>query len=550
MTTSTQAAERMRVSGFGWMGRHLDLVACLALAAGLGAIWYVIVVQTPTSLWGVPLDPPVMSLAQAVNIDFWLREPGHRALSQAQYYQPGLWFQFASYAAYRATAGAGSPEQLFDAAMRDPQAFWNVLRLLPLLLSFIGMALLWRLSRGIGPRALAVASYFVCSAALTFGTTLFFNESLTLVLAAIYFAAALQLLGSPARPMSVAVICGLASAVLYLHKMNYVVWSLALIPALLTSAALGRCRWTSALLCILVMMATMVVTVLALGYLMLTPLGLRQMLEAHREIVLGSGIYGQGSRTVISLQVVLSNLKDVWSGERSLLLFLATACLLATVAVMRHLTDRAWLARNLPEGIFVFAAAAVTLLSVLKHFQGYYLVAVSAVFPFLVIWLARAGYRHLLWLLVALVAYSAVPNVAITLAQQKQWAEDERDILADNKVILNRAMSPGDVRLWMYRVIDPIGQRLFLVSFTGLDRLMSNLVALQGPQFFVSPWHTNIGTAKGFVPMKDVPWRQIVVSKDTMPWISTQAHPWVNDPAIDRTELRKVILFERRASVP
>ncbi len=232
MTTSTPAAESIQAGGFSRMAGQLDLCAALVLAAGLGVIWYVVVIQAPTSLWGVPLDPPVMALAQGVNIDFWFREPGHRALSQAQYYQPGLWFQFASYAAYRATGGAGSPEQLFDAAMRDPQAFWNVLRLLPLLFSFIGMALLWRLSRGLGPlaRSLAIASYFICSAALTFGTTLFFNESLTLVLAAIYFAAAFRLLAaSPARPILAAVICGLASAVLYLHKMNYVVWSLALI---------------------------------------------------------------------------------------------------------------------------------------------------------------------------------------------------------------------------------------------------------------------------------------------------------------------------------
>ncbi len=298
------------------------------------------------------------------------------------------------------------------------------------------------------------------------------------------------------------------------------------------------------------MMTTMVVTVLALGYVMLTPSGLRQMLEAHREIVLGSGIYGQGSKTVISLQVVVSNLKDVWSAERSLVLFLGATCLLAVAATVRHWSDRAWLTRNLPEGIFVFAAAAATLLSVLKHFQSYYLVAVSAVFPFIVIWLARLGYRHALWVLLALVVYSAVPNTAITLAQQKQWSQDEQDILADNEVILNKAMAADEVRLWMYRVIDPIGQRLFLVSFTGLDKLMNNLIALQGPQLFVSPWHANISTSKGFAPMKDVPWRQIVVSKDTMPWISTQSHPWVNDPAISRTELRKVILFERRAAAP
>lgn len=553
MTILIKPVQNTRWSAFSRLAGRLDIVTASALAAGLALIWYMGVFQMPTSLWGVPLDPPVMSLAQAVNIDFWLREPGPRALSQAQYYQPGLWYQFASYAAYRAVGGSGSPEQLFDAAMRDPQSFWNVLRTLPLILSFMGMALTWRMSRGIGAlaRSIALVSYFVCSATLTFGTTLFFNESITLILAAIYFAAAFSVLAdNNARPVLSAVVCGLAGAILYLHKMNYIAWSLALVPALLAGAALGRFSWKSAFLRVTVMVAAAVIGVLLLGYVLLTPSGLRQMLESHREIILGSGIYGQGARTVISPRVVLSNLKDVWIGEMSTLLFLGLSMALAAFAIVRHARDRAWLLRTLPEGVLVFAAAAVTLLAVLKHFQGYYVVAVSAVFPFLVIWLARAGYRHAFWILAAIVAYSVVPNVTGTLAQQRQWAADERDVLADNKAILARPLVADSVRLWMYRVIDPIGQRLFLVSFTGLDRLMSNLVELQGPQFFASPWHANIATAEGMVPMGDVPWSEIVVSRDTMPWINAQSHPWINDPKVTATELKKVILFERHPAIP
>ena len=113
MSTQILASQTPRPRRRIFAGKTIGYVFMTGLFAGLVGLWYALVFTAPISLWGVPLDPPVMSLAQAVNIDFWLREHGPRALSQAQYYQPGVWYQMICYLLYRMTGGYGTPEQIF-----------------------------------------------------------------------------------------------------------------------------------------------------------------------------------------------------------------------------------------------------------------------------------------------------------------------------------------------------------------------------------------------------------------------------------------------------
>ena len=529
--------------------RHAEYIFLLALAATLLALWYWTVIGIPVSIWGIQGDWPVMSLAEAVNIDIWLREDAARQLGQPQFYQPGFWYQLTSYGIYRAVAGSGNARELFQSVVRNPDRYWAVLQVAPLFLTAIGSALVWRTGKRADAvtRCAMVACYFVSSSSLSYATFQYFNESFTLALAACFFPMALNVLADgQKRPLLNALACGLAASLLYLHKMNYVVWALALIPAFLAAACFRRMTWWSAILRSLLLVAGTAGGVLALGYVFLGSQGLAAMLISHRDIVLGSGIYGTGSHTVLALDTIIASAELTWISDNYTLILLGVATGWCVFTLLSHARDKSWLQRHLPESVLLFAAALAMLLALLKHYQPYYIVSVVAVFPFLLLWLSQAGARFHAAAAIGLTAISICIAIPDILGQRRYVARTEAKTTADSRLIAARTLAPDTARLWMYRTMDPIFGRLFLVNFSSIPSLMKDLAILQGPQLLVSPWYANIidqtGASKD---MKDIPWRSIVADKEIIQYIDKKTHPWVDDPTVKRTDFEQLTLFER-----
>ncbi len=97
----------------------------------------------------------------------------------------------------------------------------------------------------------------------------------------------------------------------------------------------------------------------------------------------------------------------------------------------------------------------------------------------------------------------------------------------------------------MYLTHNDIAGRIFMLSFIGIDRLLANVVALQGPHFFVSPWHGSVATLSGSRGVNDIGWSSIVVDKEWLRWVDRSVHTWIDDPKIKRTKMEQVVLFER-----
>lgn len=528
----------------------LDRLFFIALVVTLGAFWLRAIFGIPIEFWSAQLDWPVMPLAEAVNIDFWLREPGERALSQAQYYQPGMWFQAVSYGLYRLTAGSGSPTELFEHVIQEPAWYWLALQTAPLALTGLALALLWRGTQGFSAtsRSAALASYFVATASVLYGTWGFFNESFTFALALLFFPLAMRLLrAEQSHPILASALVGLAASGLYLHKMNYVVWAIALIPALCAGALVGRIRWTDALLRIVALMICMVVGILVFGFLLLgSRAGLELMLGAHLQIVLGSGLYGNGDKTLVAFSTLLANIKSMAVTEPAMLLAFAMLTALSTMLAVRRRRNMDWLKRYLPEGVLLLTAAGVMLLALLKHYQPYYVVSVAAVFPFIVIWLTRAGASDASLAAVLLVSTIGFAGGAYTADRMRvNWASAEARMRADDAIIASKPLPEGSIRLWMYLTHNDIAGRIFMLSFVGIDRLLANVVSIQGENYFLSPWHGSVATLVGPRDVSELPWSSIVVDKAWLKWIDRSVHSWVNDPKVKRTEFEQVVLFER-----
>jgi len=261
----------------------------LAIFFAFFAYWYYFAFAHPVEIWTPNEDAPIMGFAQAVNIDFWFRTSGVRALSQAQFYQPGLPFQFVSWILYRLAyfGQTTSPIELFKIAIQNPAPFWISMEITALLLSFLSCFLIWRraIQYGVVTAIAATLVFYSSMSASHYGFIVFWNESFTLLFAVIYFFTALSFLrAEESRRWIWLIASGVAAGFLYLHKMNYVVWGVALLPAIIAEAVLNPKTWKKAHAYGAVYLATLVAVIIGFGRILLGSIGFKNMIASHKEI--------------------------------------------------------------------------------------------------------------------------------------------------------------------------------------------------------------------------------------------------------------------------
>lgn len=417
--------------------------------------------------------------------------------------------------------------------------------------TLISVAILWFVAEryGILVAVIVASVYFVASPTLWFGIYVLYNESITLFMAVTFFLAA-----SPAfspevrRPWFASAAFGVAGGLLYMLKMNYVVWALAAIPGYGVAVLVGRFSWRTGLARSAIFAGSLATTIVVLGVLLLGRSGFRQMIDAHTALVLGAGYYGSGSRTVLSLSALLSGLESLWHGERYMMYTIAVLLAVAVVLALVKVRDGVWFRDHLPEGIFLFAGLFGMILAILKHYVPYYLVSVSAVLPFIVLWQVRAGRAWTALLLIPFV-YMGVQATALAQWHHRQSAVVyARETIEDTEAIMQLRVADGQVRLWMYRIIAPEFQRNFLVDFSSLPMLQKHVVALQGREYNFSPWNDWVLYEGRLTKMEHVPWQYLVVDRNHMKYVSESLHPWAKDESMKRTEFNRLILIERPIS--
>lgn len=520
---------------------------------GLFNFWAFFVVKNPAPFWGIAEDGPVMSLAQAINIDHWIFESkGDRSLSQAQYYQPGLPYQIVSWIAYRISSAELQNSFLdnFNRVISDPQKFWFGIQLITILLTFSALILIYLRAKEEGPFVLlsALLVYFVSVQSQHYGIFLFFNESFTLLFAVLFFSFVQELLSSQKSiSMPKIAFIGVVTGCLYLHKMNYVVWGFAFLPALLVRHLLvGESFMHFIQRSVLFIVAT-ISSILLFGGLVLSWQGLVLMLKAHLDIFIHSEAYGTGANSIVSKAVMTNNISLFANNDFYVLLALISFIILPSILLLIKRKNRDWLRQNLPSWILLMAAMLVTTLAIVKHYQPHYTVAIAAIFPMWVIWLSRAGTKWIMPLALPLIVYGVLTNGKTKMDYwNSEIAKIEKSFI-DESNILKMQIGTDEVRLWMYRVVTPSFQRVFLANFAGLDvRLLPEIEKMQGRQWMASPWHNLISTLNGYVKMEDVNWRYLVMPKSytndgTVLW---DQHPWIKNPAIKKIDFNELTVFE------
>ncbi len=515
--------------------------------------WIFIVVLHPISLWGVPEDAPVMSLAEAVNIDFWLTTSGPRVLSQAQFYQPGMYFQIISWLAYRLSAPSlfMPAMELFKANAIQPLAYWFYIQSAALALVLAAIIFLWKQVKAFDFLSLltVLTIYFSCVSATRYGIFMFWNESFTLLFAILFFSYAVQILNNSSSLSSRSIfICGLFAGLLYLHKLNYVVWGLAFLPALIVRAWLIERRFRRVIAQIGIYFLAIFVSVECFGRIFLGAQGFSKMLSAHKEIFMGSEIYGGGPRTFVSLRMIVQDFKNFYYSDPIAFVLFFSFLVLPPLYILIKRKDRDWLNKHLPHLTLLLAALSAMGLALLKHFQTHYTVSIAALFPLFIIWFWQSDVRakKIIPFLLPLIIFGIYRNTNTQIENNRACLATEIATLADEAEILKMPMGANEKRLWMYRTIVPSFQRLFILDFSGLKNLQSQLDEMQGAQWLISPWQSSLWTPNGVKEIAQVNWRYIVITTEalTANLISLNQHGWMNDKKIKKTVLRKLTVFE------
>lgn len=529
-------------------------IAIVTFAFLLVVMWAYLRFFHPITFWGVGEDGPIMSLAEAVNLDFWFSEKGSRGISQAQFYQPGMYYQLTSWVAYRLSSApvfGFDHIELFKKTMVEPHGYWQITQVIPLLISFVTLGLLWMRVRKETLLTLiaCITIYFAAVPAMRYGVWMLFNESFSFLFAVVFFTSCHRLfLSGPILPWKKIFVCGLLGGLLYLHKMNYVVWALALLPAIYVSGWLNRMALRRMFGRMAVYFLTIVLTVQAFGRLFLGSHGFHQMIDGHKAIFMGSGIYGNGDRSVVKASVVIENLKGFWVSDPFTLILVLILIGISFFAVYQNRKNRDWLRVHAPEGVLLIGAAGLMSLALLKHFQPYYTVSVAALFPLIVLWLANAGQKRALPWLLPLIVLGIGLGIQIELKTRKLELVAEARSLSDETATLAMKLDPGGLRYWMYRIVSPSFQRLFLVDFSGLPKLIDLVSSGYGEQRLISPWLDVVLLDGKYQKISETPWQYIVVGKSTLAlYVDKKMHLWTELPNVKKTELMDTLVYENTA---
>lgn len=285
----------------------------------------------------------------------------------------------------------------------------------------------------------------------------------------------------------VIVLAGLVGAFAYLNKLAYAYIPLALVCAIFWKAYFGGIGWRRTATLIALSLFTFVAVVVAVGYFIIGWKAFVYLLRFHRNVILGSGLYGGGERVVVSGEGVWRAIMAIPSDRAyAVPLALIAGVALNIAGVISGLRNR----QN--EGIAVMAigaglAALYSALSVMKHYDSHYTAGVSATLPGCVLacflfargWNSKARFTAVAVasLAILLMAGPVLLEVRGVLASK---VNATRLAAADIKEVGVQTAGMERVVDFSYRVPFPQFVEGFVVHYAGVPRLTEEYVRSRG----------------------------------------------------------------------
>jgi hypothetical protein len=179
----------------------------------------------------------------------------------------------------------------------------------------------------------------------------------------------------------VAVFSASVSAFAYLNKLSYIYVALALAAAGILNLVFRRPGWTRASLLCILYGVTFVLVIVAVGFAIIGREGFDALIEFHKQVVRGSGMYGTGEEVVVSGGAVWRAIAAI-PDDRAYAMYIALIG--GAVLVVGGFATGLRGAAHFPAALIGIGAGLACVLSaavVLKHYALHYTAGVSATLP-------------------------------------------------------------------------------------------------------------------------------------------------------------------------
>lgn len=435
----------------------------------------------PVSFWAMS-DYEPHSLANALNMAYRLADlKMYTPLGMS--YHPGVPFYLMS---WLALALIGHPLGsdgigLFNGLVDHIETFYLMMIFFAGLVGAAGIFVFARSAQALAPAGVTIGGLALWLFSLPATMFTFVSpgmETFALLINALFLWILVKLAYQHEIGERFVILAGYIGALAYLNKLSYLYIPFALITAIVVKLVFYRTDRRRSAWLVSLFVVSFIFAVLVVGFFIIGWQAFRDALVFHKQVILGSGLYGKGDAGVMSGSVVWNNLMAI-SANRAYGIAIA---LLAGIGLgIGGLVTAFKKPEHLPVAVLsigVAVAATLSALAVLKHYNEHYTAAVSATLPACVVagyllskawaWGVEAAYSLVVAVAVLLMAYPVTGSLAARLTF---YSEQSRLARADMQQIA--ALTAGDSRAIYYTYRSPFAQfgEGFVIDFASIPRL-------------------------------------------------------------------------------
>jgi len=338
----------------------------------------------PASFWAVT-DYETLGLADALNMAYRLADlQQYKAAGLTNH--PGVPFYFLSWIALALTGYpvASGEANFFRTVIDHVEDYHRMIMPLGALVGAFGVYLFAWAVRNRVPVGVTLASVLIWLVSTPATLMMFMSvsiDSFAIVINALFVAVLIPLAYDDDIDPSILVFAGFVGAFAYLNKLSYVYVPVALLAAMVMKMFLSKASRLQVGRSLAVYSGSLLLFLFAVIFLVIGWEGARELYVFQRGVILGSGLYGEGARTVVSASEVWRAIASI-PGDRAYavpiaLIGGAALALGGLIAGCRRRERTAVAVMSVGSG----SAAMLSALFVIKHYDLHYTAGVSATLP-------------------------------------------------------------------------------------------------------------------------------------------------------------------------
>jgi hypothetical protein len=338
----------------------------------------------PSSFWG-DTDYQPLGLADALNMAYRIADL-HIYRARGLEDHPGIPFYFTSWLALALTGYpvAWRNSGFFEAVINHVEIYHQITIWLGALTGAAGVYIFMRTVRPLVPGSVAATGLMVWLFSTPATLSMFLSpsiDSFAMLINALFLAVLVRAAHDDELRFSAPVLSAAAGAFAYLNKLPYIYVVLALAATGLVNFGLRRANWKRAGLHVVIFVVTFLMIVMAVGMAVLRRDGFHDLIEFHKLVFHGTGMYGTGEQAVVSSEAVWRALAEI-PKQKAYAVFIALlgGPALVVVGFAAGLRNE----KHIPVAVIAMGAGLASLLSavaVLKHYDLHYTAGVSATLP-------------------------------------------------------------------------------------------------------------------------------------------------------------------------